>query len=126
MSDQVWDLWFPGAGSTGLSFCRSRIAEDNSAVVLVHAAPPRLEVIVRDPDGGMLAHAPDLERTAAGPISRLQRTGSTITLQDGWPDDSDLGRIVLLPGGEAGVLTSWWHADDRSSWRWSVEFYNHR
>ncbi len=76
MSDQVWDLWFPGAGSTGLSFFRSRIAEDKSDVVLVHAAPPRLEVIVRDPDGGMLAHAADLERTAAGPISRLRRTGS--------------------------------------------------
>lgn len=126
MSDQVWDLWFPAAGSTGLSFCRSRIAEDKADVVLVHAAPPRLEVTVRDPDGGTLAHSADLERTAPGPISRLQRTGSTITLQDVWPDDSDLGRIVLLPGGEAGVLTSWWHAQDRSSWRWSVEFYNHR
>lgn len=44
MSDQVWDLWFPGPGS-GDSFCRSRIAEDKSDVVLVHAAPPRLEVI---------------------------------------------------------------------------------
>ncbi len=33
MSDQMWDLWFPGAGSTGLSFCRSRIAEDKSDVV---------------------------------------------------------------------------------------------
>lgn len=126
MSDLVWDLWFPGASATGLSFCRSRIAEDKSDIVLVHAAPPRLEVSVRDPDGRLLAYAADLERTAPGPISRLQRTGSTITLQDDWPDDSDLGRVVLLPGGEAGVLTSWWHADDRSSWRWSVEFYNHR
>jgi len=49
-----------------------------------------------------------------------------VTLTDGWPDDSDLGRIVLLPGGEAGVLTAWWHADDRSEWRWSIELYNHR
>ncbi len=126
MSDQVWDLWFPGASSTGLSFCRSRIAQDKSDVVLVHAAPPRLEVTVRDSEGNLLAHAAGLERTAAGPISRLQWTGSTITLHDGWPDHSDLGRIVLLPGGEAGLLTAWWHAQDRSSWRWSVEFSNHR
>ncbi len=25
-----------------------------------------------------------------------------------------------------GLLTAWWNADDGSSWRWSVEFYNHR
>jgi hypothetical protein len=31
---------------------------------------------------------------------------------------------VILPGGEAGILTAWWHADDRRSWRWSVELSN--
>jgi hypothetical protein len=32
---------------------------------------------------------------------------------------------VILPGGEAGILKSWWHADDHSEWRWQIEFYNH-
>lgn len=45
--------------------------------------------------------------------------------EDGWPTDADLGRLVILPGGEAGILQAWWNADDRSEWRWSVEFYNH-
>jgi hypothetical protein len=41
-----------------------------------------------------------------------------------WPDQSLVGATVLLPGGEAGVLKSWWNADDRMEWRWEVEFYN--
>jgi len=31
-----------------------------------------------------------------------------------------------VPGGEVGILTAWWNAEDGSSWRWQVEFYNHR
>jgi hypothetical protein len=46
--------------------------------------------------------------------------------EDRWPTDADLGAIVILPGGEAGVLTAWWNADDGSAWRWSVEFSNRR
>jgi hypothetical protein len=45
-------------------------------------------------------------------------------LEDGWPAPTDIGRVVLLPGGEAGILKSWWSADDRKEWRWQVEFYN--
>jgi hypothetical protein len=47
-------------------------------------------------------------------------------LEDGWPSQEDLGRLVILPGGEAGILKAWWHAEDQSEWRWQVEFYNHR
>jgi hypothetical protein len=91
--DQVWDLWFPGAGSTGLSFARATVSADAvRGRLLVHAAPPQLEVVVREADGG-----------------RVVATGS-----------------VLLPGGEAGVLTAWQHAEDRSWWRWSVELANSR
>jgi hypothetical protein len=57
-------------------------------------------------------------------MSFLLRHGATITLEDGWPTPSDIGRVVLLPGGEAGILKSWWNADDRKEWRWQVEFYN--
>jgi hypothetical protein len=32
---------------------------------------------------------------------------------------------VILPGGEIGILTAWWNADDGSEWRWSIELRNH-
>jgi hypothetical protein len=32
--------------------------------------------------------------------------------------------LVILPGGEAGILTSWWHAPDHSQWRWQLELSN--
>jgi hypothetical protein len=30
----------------------------------------------------------------------------------------------MLPGGEVGILKSWWNAPDHKEWRWQVEFYN--
>lgn len=123
---ETWELWFPQAAAAGLPFSRSRVgADDAGDRLLVHAAPPSLEVVVRAPDGDLIACGSDLSRGAEGPMSYLVRNGSTITLEDGWPTEEDLGRLVLLAGGEAGVLTSWWHAEDQSEWRWSVEFYNH-
>jgi hypothetical protein len=124
---ETWDLWFPQAGATGLPFARSRVnARDAAGGVLVHAAPPVLTVTVRAEDGTIVAEGRDMTHRAEGPIGRLLRDGSTIRLEDHWPDDDDLGRVVILPGGEAGILVSWWHAEDRSEWRWRVEFYNHR
>ena len=93
--------------------------------MLVHAAPPVLSVVVRDEEGNVLAEGSELERGTEGPMCFLVRNGDRITLEDGWPTDDDLGRLVLLPGGEAGTLCEWWNADDRSEWRWRVEFYNH-
>lgn len=122
----MWDLWIPDVGATGMSFARtvvdSAIAGDR---VLVHAAPPKLEVIVRRTDGTVVATGAGLERGAPGPMSYLVRDDDQVRLEDGWPSERDLGRLVLLPGGETGVLTEWWHADDRSEWRWQVEFANH-
>jgi hypothetical protein len=92
--------------------------------VLVHAAPPSLSVEVRTDDGSTVAGGTDLERGAAGPMSFLVREGDRVRLEDGWPGDDDLGRLVILPGGEAGILTAWWHAEDRRSWRWQVELSN--
>lgn len=120
-----WDLWFPAAGATGMSFARSRVeAEAAGDRVLVHAAPPQLEVVVRR-EGRVVAVGKDLERGETGPMSYLVRQGDRILLEDGWPTQDDLGRLVILPGGEAGILESWWHAEDRSQWRWRVEFSNH-
>ncbi|HVC70465.1 MAG TPA: hypothetical protein VNC61_09465 [Acidimicrobiales bacterium] len=123
---EIWDLWFPDAGATGVSFARSRVAAQAAGDrILVHAAPSRLEVTVRGEDGEMLAIGEDLERHEEGPMSFLVREDREITLEDGWPTQADLGRLVILPGGEAGILQSWWNADDKSEWRWCVEFYNH-
>ena len=125
MTDEIWDLWFPSAGATGVSFARARV--DGAVAgdrVLVHAAPPSLGVEVRADDGALIARGDDLERGAPGPITFLLREGDRIRLEDGWPTDDDLGRVVILPGGEAGILRSWWHAEDRRSWRWQVEFSN--
>jgi len=122
---ETWDLWLPGPGATGLPFARSRInAHDAGDRVLVHAAPQRLQVVVTDAAGQVVARSDRLERHQPGPISFLIRHGTTITLEDGWPTATDIGRVVLLPGGEAGILKSWWNADDRKEWRWQVEFYN--
>ncbi len=122
---ETWDLWLPGPGARGLPFARSRINPDEAGDrVLVHAAPRKLQVVVTDAAGQVVARGDGLERHQSGPMSFLLRHGSTITLEDGWPTPSDIGRVVLLPGGEAGILTAWWNADDRKEWRWQLEFYN--
>ena len=125
MTNQTWDLWFPNAGATGVSFARATVEGDTAGDrVLVHAAPPSLSVEVRDDEGRILARGVDLERGAPGPISFLIREGDRVRLEDGWPNDDDLGRVVILPGGEAGILSAWEHAENRRSWRWQVEFSN--
>src|SRR4029450_3087596 len=58
---------------------------------------------------------PWLRRGALGPMSLLVRDGATIRLQDHWPTEDDLGVLVILPGGEAGILTGWRHAPARRS-----------
>jgi hypothetical protein len=93
--------------------------------LLVHAAPPKLEVAVRDQDGKLLAQGRGLERRQPGPMNYLVRQNDEILLEDGWPTQDDLGRLVILPGGKAGILKAWWHAEDPSEWRWRLEFYNH-
>jgi hypothetical protein len=125
--NEIWDLWYPDAGATGLSFCRSQVtAEAAGDRLLVHAAPPRLQVRVTAENGQLVAEGTKLERHEEGPMSYLVRDGRAIRLEDGWPTDADIGRLVLLPSGEAGILKAWWHASDHSEWRWQVEFYNHR
>lgn len=125
--NETWDLWFPQAGATGMSFARVNVDADVAAErVLVHAAPPVLDVTVRDERGSPTAQAEGLERTAGGPMTCLHRKDGEIRLEELWPGDAELGLLVILPGGEAGILQSWWHADDHSEWRWQLEFYNHR
>jgi hypothetical protein len=121
---QVWDLWYPRAAATGMPFARGRL--DATDVLLVHAAPEVLDVTVRSDEGGVLALGKELARTAERPMARLAIHGDRIERIDLWPDESDRGRPVILPGGEVGILLDWWNAADGSEWRWRVEFYNHR
>ena len=121
---QIWDLWYSKAGATGISFARGRLDQTN--LLLVHAPPPVLTVEVRSDNGQRLAYAQDLEQTADRPMARLSVQGDRIVREDMWPGQSDIGRVVILPGGEIGKLLSWWNAEDGSEWRWQIEFYNHR
>ncbi len=121
---EIWDLWYPNAAAQGLPFARGRL--DAADVLLVHAAPDALGVDVRTDDGELLARGKSLRRTADRPMARLTRRGDRIERADLWPEEADLGRPVILPGGEVGRLTEWWNAEDGSEWRWRVEFYNHR
>lgn len=125
MTTETWELWYPNAAASGLSFARCRI--DSADIVLVHAAPAALRVEVRADDGSRRAFADQLQREGSSyPMTRLSVVGGRVVRSDGWPDAADIGRVVLLPGGESGVLTAWWNADDGSEWRWSVDFYNRK
>lgn len=119
---QYWEVWYPKAGATGISVARGLI--EPAQRVILHAAPEVLTVEVSDENGTRLAYGRDLERTDETPMCSLYQEGNKILRKDIWPDESDLQSIVLLPGGEAGTLLSWWNADDRKEWRWQVEFYN--
>ncbi len=121
---QTWDLWFPDAGATGLPFARGRM--DSTDVLWVHAAPPSLNVTVRDAEERVLTSGENLPRVGKRlPLTRLVRCGDSVEREDRWPTQADLGALVILQGGEVGRLIAWWNADDGSEWRWQVEFYNH-
>jgi hypothetical protein len=123
-TQQIWDLWYPNAAAQGLPFARGRL--DATDILLVHAAPGFLDVSVWDDGGRLFARGKNLERTAERPMARLTVRGDRVEREDLWPQDEDIGRPVILPGGEVGILQSWWNAADGSEWRWQVEFYNHR
>ena len=121
---ETWELWFPAAAANGLLVARSRIEPHDA--VWVHSPPELLSVVVRDGDAGILSKAEGLRREGPRfPMARLQREGMSIRREDRWPVKNDIGELVILPGGEAGELKSWWNADDGSEWRWQLEFYNH-
>jgi hypothetical protein len=104
---QIWDLWYPQAGATGVAFARGRL--DETSILLVHA-PPMLTVEIRSDSGERLAYAQDLAQTADRPMARLTLQGERIAREDVWPALEDIGRMVILPGGEVGQLLGWWNA----------------
>ncbi|HEY7668990.1 MAG TPA: hypothetical protein VIE12_12825 [Actinomycetota bacterium] len=123
MSDRIWEIRNPDGGSQGLEVARGRSGEH--AVMLAHAMPERIDVTVTEPDGAVIATGRDLYDERSTPISRLTIVGNEVRRENVWPRDGDLGVPVILPGGEIGILTAWWNADDGSEWRWSIELRNH-
>ncbi len=122
---QTWEVWYPDAAATGLLLARGRL--DPTEVLWLHAAPPTLSVAVRDEEERPIARGEGLAREGPRlPMTRLWIAGDRVRREDRWPTDADLGSRVMLPGGEVGTLTAWWHAADGGEWRWSVEFYNHQ
>src|SRR5436309_13731387 len=85
---EIWDLWYPNAGSQGLSFCRARLGATDA--LLVHAAPENLRVEVRDQHGSALAFGDQLRlRDAYFPMTRLRRSDGSVIREDGWPAAED-------------------------------------
>jgi hypothetical protein len=119
----IWDIRSPDGGSTGLPFARGRMVA--SMNVLGHSLPSAIDVEVREEDGTLVASARELKGGEATPMALLQIDGQEIRRTQLWPSDEDLGTPVILPGGEVGILTEWWHAPDHSEWRWSIELHNH-
>jgi hypothetical protein len=121
----TWELWYPRAAATGLLFARGRL--DPTAVLWVHAAPDVLAVTVRDETDRPVAQGNSLVRQGDEfPMTRLALQENRLVREDRWPQSTDLGSLVILHGGEVGRLLSWWNAPDGSSWRWQLEFFNHR
>src|SRR5688500_1685688 len=107
----TWEVYYPEAAATGLPFARCRI--DPTQVLWLHSAPDRLAVTVREGDERVVARGEPLERQGDQfPMTRLQLRDGAISREDRFPTQADLGAIVLLPGGEAGVLKAWWNAED--------------
>jgi hypothetical protein len=121
---EIWELWYSKAAAAGLYFARCKIEPQD--MVIVHSPADVLTVYVHDGEGHLKAKGEDLKATGDSPMARLICKGGQVERQDIWPDESDIGRVVILPGGEAGILKDWWNAGDRSEWRWTVEFYNQK
>jgi hypothetical protein len=124
MSDYVWELRNPDGGAMGLEFARGRSAPTD--LMLGHALPERVDVEVRDEAGGVVARGLGLRDERSTPMSRLTLRDRGVSRENIWPGSEDLGRPVILPGGEIGILRSWWNAEDESEWRWVLELHNWR
>ena len=124
LQQHYWEAWYPRAGATGLLVARGQI--DPTERLILHAAPEVLAVDVYGQSRRTIARGENLPRTADTPMCLLRIEDESVLREDIWPNESHVGAIVLLAGGEAGVLKSWWNADDHSEWRWQLELYNSR
>lgn len=116
MGDYIWELRNPDGGMLGMEVARSIMAA--AETVLAHALPERVEVEVRDQDDNLVASGADLKANRVTPMARLCIRDGAVQRDQVWPEEADLERPVILPGGEVGILKAWWNASDGSEWRW--------
>lgn len=117
----AWLLRSSDGGAQGLAFARAHT--DVVSTVLVHAAPTALDVEVLENGQRLIAAGRNLHADGEpSPMSRLFIDGQRVVRATTWPDDVDIGTVVLLAGGEAGILRAWSTDPERSRWTWSLEF----
>lgn len=121
--DLTWEIRSSDGGTSGLEFAQARCSATD--VVLAHALPDKVDVTVRREDETVVAKGHGLEASGTTPMARLAVVGQEVQREDLWPEDDDIGLPVVLPGGEVGILCSWWNAEDHSAWRWRLELSNH-
>jgi hypothetical protein len=121
----TWEIRSRDGGMNGLEFARSTTAGGFDRVLL-HAAPAHASVEVIAADDTVVARGDCDRQGDYSPITLLELGDGRLRRAEIWPGPEHLGLPVLLPGGEVGILQAWEHADDRSWWRWAVEFSNHR
>jgi hypothetical protein len=120
--DYIWDLRNPDGAMVGVEWARGR--SEACQVILAHSLPRTIDVEVRDDDGRIVAMSAGLTADRETPMARLEIVHGEVTRTAVWPAARDVGRLVILPGGEIGTLLEWWNAPDESEWRWKVEFHN--
>jgi hypothetical protein len=118
----VWEIRNPDGGALGLEFARGTSAPTDE--MLVHATPSRINVEVHTWEGELVAVGRNLTHDEIAPMSKLSISGKKVARENLWPTDEDVGRPVILPGGEVGILKAWWNDEVGQEWRWSVEFAN--
>jgi hypothetical protein len=107
----VWDMRNPDGAAMGLEFARGSSAPTDR--MLGHAVPERVNVVVRDEEGTVVARGEDLrDDSASTPMSRFTLRDGGVERRNVWPGEDDLETPVILPGGEVGILKAWWNALD--------------
>jgi hypothetical protein len=120
----TWAIRTRDGGMNGLEFTKATTAGVFTRV-LVHAAPALLSLNVVDDNDHVVARGHADRQGDYSPMTQLELAGGSVLRSEIWPTGEHLGMLVLIAGGETGVLQRWEHADDHSWWRWTVEFSNH-
>ena len=72
--NHTWELWYPGAGATGIPIARARI--DPAEVVWAHSMPRKVSVTVRQGDDRVVARGEGLARSGGYlPMTRFTLDG---------------------------------------------------
>jgi hypothetical protein len=121
----TWNIRSADGGMNALDFAKATTAGGWERV-LVHAAPGQMQVEVTTDESTPVASG-QLDRDGDySPITLLTIKDGELERAEVWPTGEHHRLPVILAGGEVGILQHWEHADDRSWWRWQVEFSNHK